>query len=82
MENGPFEAVFPIKNWWFSIAMLVYQGVDVFFMVWIPRKMGILGASSRVSLIPPPLNCLGVVVRDVHLPKKIMLVKYYGIQGV
>ena len=65
--------------------MLVYQRVDVFFMVWIPRKMGILGASSRVSLIPPPLNCLGAVVRDVHLTptqKKNMLVKYYGIQGV
>ena len=25
MENGPFEDVFPIKKWWFSIAMLVYQ---------------------------------------------------------
>ena len=27
MENGPFEDVFPIKKWWYSIAMLAYQRV-------------------------------------------------------
>ena len=27
MENPPFEAVFPMKKWWFSIVMLVYQRV-------------------------------------------------------
>ena len=27
MENGPFEDVFPIKKWWYSLAMLVYQRV-------------------------------------------------------
>jgi len=27
MENGPFEDVFPVKKWGYSIAMLVYQRV-------------------------------------------------------
>ena len=27
MENGPFEDVFPIKNWDIPIVMLVYQRV-------------------------------------------------------
>ena len=37
MENGPFEDVFPIQKWGFSIAVLVYHRVnfnvtaDVFF---------------------------------------------------
>ena len=29
MENGPFEDVFPIEHRGFSMAMLVYQRVDV-----------------------------------------------------
>ena len=28
MEHGPFEDVFPIKEWGYSIAMLVYQRVS------------------------------------------------------
>ncbi len=28
MENGPFEDVFPIEEWGYSIAMLVYQRVN------------------------------------------------------
>ena len=33
IQNGPFEDVFPIKHWGYSIAMLVYQRVftNVFF---------------------------------------------------
>ena len=31
MENGPFEDVFPIEIWGFSMSMLVYQGVPLRF---------------------------------------------------
>ena len=33
MGNPPFEDVSPIKNWWFSIARLVYLWVLVSFRV-------------------------------------------------
>ena len=34
MGNGPFEHVLPIKNWGYSIAMLVYKRVTVLFQRW------------------------------------------------
>ena len=36
MENGPFEDVFPIKKWSYSIAMLVYQRVIHGFLFGVP----------------------------------------------
>ena len=33
MENGPFEDVFPIETWGYSLAKLVYQRVRVCFEV-------------------------------------------------
>ena len=34
MGNVPFEHVLPIKNWGYSIAMLVYQRETVLFQRW------------------------------------------------
>ena len=46
MGNPPFEDVSPIKNWWFSSAMLVYQrvlgGIQFFHRKFPPQHRGLV----------------------------------------